>query len=71
MKEGDGTRAPSEERRSVLFKHVLRSAWRRVLSDAALAPKSSAGGEMSNAHLNWASIAASPGKTTLRSLAGQ
>ena len=69
--DGDGTRAPIEERCSVPSKRMLWGAWRRDLAEAVPVPKDGACRDASGARPNWSSISASPGKTTSRSIAGQ
>ena len=69
-KDGDGTQAPTEERRSVLLERTLRGARRRGLAAAAPATMASAGRDASSARPNWAAIAASPGNPTTNPPAG-
>ena len=69
--DGDGTQEPVKERCSVPSKCTLWGAWRRGLAEAVPVPKDGACRDAGSALPNWAAIAASPGKTTLRSLAGQ
>ena len=61
-KGGDGTRAPTEERCSILSERTLQGAQRRGLAAAAPVTRASAGRDVSGACPNWATIAAFPGK---------
>ena len=66
-KDRDRTRAPTEERRSVLSERTLRGAQRTVLAAPAPVLRDSAGRDASGARPNWATIAASPGNPTTKS----
>ena len=61
--DGDRTWAPAEEHLGVPSKRILRGARRRGLAEAAPVPKADADGDASGARPNWATVAASPGKT--------
>ena len=60
----------AKERCSVPSKRTFRGAQRRGLAEAAPFPKSGVDRDVSGARPKWASIDASPGKTTPRFLSG-